>query len=150
MNKGGQAFKDVGAFELVNETKRFASSIRKKTVNTLGFSNSEQSVTDDSQMGAKNDAATDVEGNTIKNAFAEEEDGKEHAEGIVIVTENANGYSPIEAEGEEGMTQSNAIINEDGNGSEEGKAVENEEKDSVVVAFTNEEAKMPMADACES
>ncbi|XP_065062229.1 potassium channel subfamily K member 16-like [Rhopilema esculentum] len=44
---GGKAFIDVGGMELISETKRLASSIRKKTVTTLGLSNSQSTINEE-------------------------------------------------------------------------------------------------------
>ena len=44
---GGKAFLDAGGMQLVSETKRLASSIRKKTASTLGLSNSQSTINEE-------------------------------------------------------------------------------------------------------
>ena len=139
MNRGGRALKDVSGLELASETKRFASSIRKKTANTLGISISETTEQDDmsSDFGGRENDENKGEAEVIKNSLVEEErltkDGGDdkHLEKIVIVTRNTNGYSQIE--------------NEDNMTSNDVKA-----KEFTVKPFSdqNNELKIPIADAC--
>ena len=154
MTKGGRALKDVSSLELVGETKRLASSFRRKKVNAFGNSHAND-VSADGKINGKITASAEEEDiNTINNNFAKEEEMKEEMDdkqsesNISIAITNANIYTVME--NEESMTQSCDEIHKASLNAE--NSFESEEKDFKVVSFSNkkEDRRLPVADACDT
>lgn len=128
MSKGGQALKGAGGLELVSETRRLATSIRKKTASTLGFIQSEPAT-------EYTKADEESEGKTISNSFAEERNenlGDKNSE-LVIVSDGKR--HPLQ---DNATTRNSVYVHE------------NDEKESLVVATKNDNtsAELPTASSC--
>ena len=154
MTKGGRALKDVSSLELVGETKRLASSFRKKTATAFGNSHANDASAGVKIKGEITASVEEEDGNTINNNFAEEEemkediDDKQSENNATIATENFNIYTVME--NEESKTKSCDKIHKAA--SHEENSFESEAKDLKVVILLNkkEGRKLPDADSCEA
>lgn len=144
--KGGQALKDAGGLELMTETRKLASSIKKKTASTLRIGQSESSSSSNDQINAEPGV------HMIKNAFvedtkddAEEDDGKNC--NVMIVVESK---TSLDGESKEKMEM---ISQDDENKNKQDERNEGigDETEHLVVAFSsgNENADLPTAASCD-